>query len=52
MKLKNTLKDFFLRYGKQGAYCASWRGSYESPVPETLKNTVIKEAGKKALSIK
>ncbi len=43
MKLATILKDFFLRYGEQGACCASWRGSYEPPVPEALKNAVIEK---------
>lgn len=47
MKLATILKDFFLRYGEQGACCASWRGSYEPPVPESLKNTVLEEEKKK-----
>lgn len=47
MKLATILKDFFLRYGEQGACCASWRGSYEPPVPEALKNAVLEEEKKK-----
>jgi hypothetical protein len=48
MKLRTILKDFFLRYGEQGACCASWRGSYEPPVPEALKNAIMEEEKKKA----
>ena len=47
MKLTTILKDIFLRYGEQGACCASWRGSYEPPVPEALKNAVLEEEKKK-----
>lgn len=47
MKLTTILKNFFLRYGEQGACCASWRGSYEPPVPEALKNAVLEEEKKK-----
>lgn len=46
MKLTTILKDFFLRYGEQGACCASWRGSYEPPVPEALENAVLEEEKK------
>lgn len=45
---RHEIENFFLRYGEQGACCASWRGSYEPPVPEALKNAIMKEEKKKA----
>lgn len=36
MNMKAMLQRLWAKYGEIGMYSASWRGSYEQPVPDTL----------------
>lgn len=41
MTIKSILLSFFMRYGKIGINKPSWRGAYETKVPDTLINTFV-----------